>query len=340
LAVVVAFSGNWNWGEDIVLHLRNGDRITGTLLSESTNAVVLSTTFSTNVSVLKILIDHRAPATNVVAATGVNTNQAAASAAKPPMVPATGVVSELPSTNKTAAAKPAVKPPEPSGFHKFISEWRGEAQLGANLGFSTLNREAFTGHIKLTENHKLAEADRGLRNIVEYNVVYGTTENTLSDNRMDGSVKTEYDLTKRFLLYHSASAGYDEIRGIDLQYDFGPGVGHKWIVLTNMVFKTEFGGDYLEQYFTQGQHNTRYSLRLDEDFWWQVTPKLRWDEKVEFFPEVTFKDYRVRLEINLSYLLRENLTLTLNVIDQYDTGVPAGVSKNDLQIRSLLGIKF
>ena len=44
--------------------------------------------------------------------------------------------------------------------------------------------------------------------------------------------------------------------------------------------------------------------------------------------------------VRLQGLLKQNLTLTLNVIDLYDTSVPADISKNDLQIRSLLGIKF
>ena len=169
---------------------------------------------------------------------------------------------------------------------------------------------------------------------------YGRTDGALSDNRMDGTWKVEYDLNKQFLLYNAFRAGYDEIRGIDFQYDFGPGLGYKWIVRTNFVFKNELGGNYQEQFFVHDKQTSRYSLRLAEDMWWQVTPKIRWDEKVEFFPDVEDSDYRFRLETNLSYLLKQNLTLTLNVVNLYDTAVPDGVSKNDLQIRSLLGIKF
>jgi Protein of unknown function, DUF481 len=139
----------------------------------------------------------------------------------------------------------------------------------------------------------------------------------------------------------SLGGGYDEIRGIDLQYHFGPGLGYKWIVLTNFVFRTELGGDYQEQYLIHQERTRRYSLRLEEEMWWQLTPKIRWDEKAEFFPDVEdVSQYRVRLETNLSYLLKQNLTLTLNVIELYDTALPAALSKNDLEIRSLLGIKF
>ena len=32
-------------------------------------------------------------------------------------------------------------------------------------------------------------------------------------------------------LYNAAGAGYDEIRKIDLRYEFGPGMGYSWINL-------------------------------------------------------------------------------------------------------------
>jgi hypothetical protein len=335
--------------QTVVLHLRNGDRITGRLVSETTNAVVINTAFSEKVSIGKDLVERREEITAPPTAAG--TNQPAAVPAKaPPAVPATGVASELVLTNKPTMAQAAggaktpeskPKPPEPSLFHKFLSEWRGEAQLGANLGFSTKDREAFTGHIKLVNNHKLGSAENDLRNILDYDVSYGTAEGVLSDNRMEGNWKTEYDLTKRFLIYNAVDAGYDEVRGIDLQYDFGPGVGYKWFVLTNFVFKTELGGDYQEQYFQHDHQTSIYSLRVAEDAWWQITRKVRWDEKIEFFPNVEdLSAYRIRLETNLSYLLKENLTLSLNLVDLYNTTVPLGVSENDLQIRSLIGIKF
>ena len=331
------------------MHLRNGDRITGRLISESTNAIVLATPFSDKLSIPNTLVlksePIRPPSAGTNATTAISTNSLIR-----PVAPASGVVGELILTNKSSmaqhaggAAKPAeTKPkvPERSLWQQFFSEWRGEAQLGANLGFSTKDREAFTGLIKLAHDHRFTNS-HALRNILQYDVSYGTTDNILSDNRMDGTWKSEYDLSKRFLLYNAFRAGYDEVRGVNFQYDVGPGLGYKWVVRTNFVFKNELGGDYQEQFFIQKNVSSRYSLRLAEDAWWQITPKIRWDERLEFFPEVRdFSEYRVRFESNLSYLLKQNLTLTLNVVDLYDTASPPGVSKNDLQVRSLVGLKF
>jgi hypothetical protein len=331
--------------QNIVLHLCNGDRISGLVLSESTNSVVLATPFSDRVTIDSSLIQRRE-----VLPGKADQPAKSPSAPHPPAAPASGIASELILTNKPsmaqaaggAAKSPAAgsKAPEPSMFRRFLAEWRGEAQLGLNLGFSTKDREAFTSHMKFTHNHTFPN-ERSMRNILDYDVLYGTADNVLSDNRMEGTWKTEYDLTPRFLFYNASGAGYDEVLGTDLKYDFGPGLGYKWIVLTNFVFKNEIGADYQKQYFVHDKESTRYSLRLAEDLWWQITPKIKLDEKVEFFPSVQdVADYRIRMEANLSYLLKQNLTLTLNVVDLYDTALPPGVTRNDLQIRSLLGIKF
>jgi hypothetical protein len=78
-----------------------------------------------------------------------------------------------------------------------------------------------------------------------------------------------------------------------------------------------------------------------EESWWQLTSKIRLDEKLEFFPEVdSITDYRIRGEANLSYALRNNLALKLTVIDLYETNPALGISNNDLQIRSSIGLKF
>lgn len=338
--------GTVSFGQELVLHLRNGDRLSGRLLSETTNEVVIATSFAERLSVPLNLIERR----DLPAPVAVTNAPPPKPAGMPPARPATGLASELVLTNKPSLAQTAggaIKPPEPkpkpppSLFESFFSELNGEAQLGGNFGFGTKDREAFTGHIKVTHNHVFPNK-RPMRNIVDYDIAYGTTDEILSDNSMEGTWKTEYDVTKRFLVYSALGGGYDELRNIDFQYDVGPGVGYKWILTTNFVFKTELGGNYQEEFFVGDDVARRYSFRLAEDSWWQITPKLRWDQKVEYFPEVNdfTAKFRIRAESNLSYLLKQNLTLTLNVVDLYDTAVPDGITNNDLQIRSLIGLKF
>lgn len=285
------------FAQDLVLHLRNGDRISGTLVSESKNSITIATAYAEQVTVLTQHITRRdlLPAVVSVPVSGTNSTTSSATSGTasvkptPPAKPPAGAITAAapsstvkPATNTAPnpAASAAAKTNQPSGFRKFLDDWKGEAQIGVNLGFSEKDRQLYTGRFKATHSRQ------SLRNILDYSASYGRTEGILSDNRMDGSWKVEYDISKRFLLYNAAGAGYDEIRRIDLQYDVGPGFGYKWISKTNFVLKTELGGNYQEQFFDNDTHKRRYSLRLAEDFWWQLNGKLRWDEKLEFFPRV------------------------------------------------------
>lgn len=333
--------------QTVVFHLRNGDRITGTVIGEKTNEVAIATPFGSNLVIplgqierREMLATNAAPAkTAAPPATNAPASQPPAPAPKAPGA----APKPTPPVKPTAAAPPdakVAKTNQTSNFQKFLADWKGNLDLGLNLGFSSKNRQAYTGRFQATHAHAMPNAQL-LKNSLDYIFSYGRIDGVLSDNRMDGSWKTEYEIGKRFSVYNATGAGYDEIRKVDVQFDLGPGIGYKWITRTNFVLATEVGGNYQRQYFTGDIMKQRYSLRLGEESWWQISGKLRLDEKLEFFPEIThFSEFRVRAESNLSYALRNNLTLKFTVIDLYEDDPPPNVSKNDLQIRSSLSIKF
>lgn len=337
--------------QNVILYLRNGDRISGAIVSENSYSITIATAYATNLTVPVQQITRREHAPLPEASrpdashpTPQLVSPKLSSTTNAPVSPS-GNTAKQNSTNKVAAGKvPEATSPRagstnvlsPLGIQKFLADWKGELEVGLNLGLSSKDRQLYTGQFKATHTPRTF-----LRNILDYNMSYGRTEGVLSDDRMDGSWKTEYDLSKRFSVYNVVGAGFDDIRKIDLQYDLGPGFGYKWLVRTNLVFKNELGGNYQKQMFADDADRKRYSLRLAEDFWWQITSKIRWDEKLEFFPQVDdLSNYRIRAESNLSYLLRNNLSLNLAVIDLYDPSAPGNVSLNDLQIRSTLGIRF
>lgn len=327
---VLTFATSITWSQSVVLHLKNGDRISGSILSESATEISIQNPAAGKISIPIPEISRREIPP-----------PPAATLPPPTLPPAAGALSspaQTPPKPKPVETKPASPPkPEKSQLVKFFDDWNGEFRVGMHLGFSTRNRQTYTGALKATHVHQ------SIKNIVDYNASYGRTEGIVSDNQMDGSWKIEHDLgsAKRFHLYNAAGVGYDEIQKVDLRYDVGPGIGYKWLSRSNLVLKTEFGGNYQKQNFADDTEKIRYALRLAEDLTWQLSNKLKLDEKIEFFPKVDdFGDYRIRFESNLSYLLRNNLTVNLTVIDIYDTATPAGASHNDLQIRSTIGLKF
>ena len=334
------------WAQPVTLLLRNGDRISGEMVSLDANNVTI-----TNGLMGRIIIPFSQvanvqrksgstepllpaavapPATNAPppapAAQATPTNQPPAQVAAP---------APAPKPAAAAAAKPPVQPPPVKP--KPPKHWNLTVDLGTDLEFSQTRRELFYGHVKWTYGK-----DR-LRGIVDYLANYGKNGGIVSANDMTGSVRVEEDLNKfkRVFFFDAAGAGYNEIRKIDLSYDDSLGMGYKLVTLTNLIVSGDVGANYQKQHFSDGTSKDYEAVRLGEQMTWKISRKLVWDQKFEFYSRVSgIGDYRLRLESNLRYLLSNNLNLNFTTIDQFDTQPAPGITRNDLLLRATVGIKF
>jgi putative salt-induced outer membrane protein YdiY len=318
-AAALAFGAS---AKDVIIHLRNGDRVTGAITSESSTEVTLQSgpLGKITIPVGQILKREEIVATSPGASTNTvaTTTSTNAPAAKPASSP----------TSTPTPAAVAVKPKPPK-------HWNTELQFGLNLRYTTTDQQ------EALVIAKTSYAKDHFREILDYNFTWGKTEDTQTANKMYGSSKTEYDLTPKWYLFGLVGAGYDEIRKIDRQVEADPGVGYTWVKKPDFVFKNEVGFGYQDQFFTDNTEVESYSGRLAAIFTWRIYDKLTTDTRLEYFPNLlSIHEYRFRGESTLKYPLSQHLSINLNVIDIYDTQAPAGVQPNDLQLRSALGVKF
>lgn len=327
--------------EPVVFHLINGDRITGVLVLEDAAGVTLTNSIVGRMTIPRSGIARReALASSVVVAPPP---KPAATNAPVPAVPpdiqrkldgiqtlfVTGALSaEEFQRRRTELVLPSPRPRGPK-------LWTAEVFAGLDLLFSEKDRQLYTGRAKITY------AKSRLRHNLDYLFTYGWTDGELTANRMDGWLKTDWDLTSRTYLYNLGGAGYDSIRQVDWRYEIGPGVGYHLIKRTNTVLRVEGGFHYQVQDFEGSREEKSYSQRLAQDFRWNLGKQLSFDEKLEYFPSFeSLHVYRLRGEANLRYWLDSNLSLNLTVIDTYDTKTARRVGQNDLQIKSSIGLKF
>ena len=333
-ALVLAFAANAG-AQTIAVQLKNGDRITGQVLSETNNRVLLSNAWSAAISVPVAEITNRiiiVPLFAVAATNAAGTNAAAV-------------------TNAVALAK-AVASTNTLFTQPWMKNWHGDIQAGVDLTFSQRNRQVYNAKAKITY------AKNRFRTVFDYDMTYGRSQIEELDpatpapndtrtvyrtdaNRMNGSIKSDYDLTKKWYVYNLAGAGFDEIRKIDLRYEIGPGVGYHLIRWTNFFMNVEGGITYQMEERADGTELSNFYGRLAENAAWKITPRLTWDEKFEYFPRIDKPgEFRMRFETNLRYAMLQNVFFNLSVIDTYDSDPPSGVTQNDLQIRSSVGVKF
>jgi hypothetical protein len=298
--------------QSVVIHLRNGDRLTGIVRAEDQQAVTLETTFG-QVQVPLSLIASREP---------LESEAAGPETGKP-------VGKETP-----AAASSPVSAPQPASWR---TNWHGQVQLGADLGFGTKDRQLYTARAQAVY------ARNRFQNGIDYAFAYGRTDRDLAANRMNGEMRTTIDFgqDRRLYAFNSAGVGYDEVRRIDLTYEEGAGLGYKFLSRSNILGTLETGSQYHRYLYTGHTTKENVSITLGQALAWNITPKLVFKERAQFLPDYAdFGDYRLRFEASLSYPLWKSLTLSLNVIDLYDSRPPNGVQPNDLTIQSALGFTF
>lgn len=313
--------------------------MSGTLLSEDSGKITLTNAILGRITVTASSIARREGPTNAVAvaATPKPPVQPAAPALPPALqkklndlqaIYASGNLSAEEFQRQRTAITTPPKPPGPK-------YWSAELFAGLDLLFSEKDRQLYTGRAKLTY------ARAPLRNSLDYIFSYGYTDSELTANRMDGSMKTDLDITKLSYTYSLLGAGYDEVRRIDWRYEIGPGLGYHLVKRTNFVMRVEAGFHYQVQNFEDNLEDYTFSQRLAQDMRWNIGTQFTFDEKIEYFPDLgDLAQYRLRMEANLRYWLRSNLSLNLTVIDIFDTRHARNVSRNDLQIRSSIGVKF
>jgi len=317
----------------VVFKLKNGDRVTGKIISEDTNQVIVASAWVKQLAIPLSQIVHREvvptpssfASTNLAGARGTNA---------PPAVPSTNIVGNAKgATNVPAGAltttvlRPAL-PQLKTGLH-------GDLQVGVDLNQAAVSRHLYYGRTKLTY------ATNHFRGIMDFSASYGVEQAVVSENKMDGTVKTDYDITKHTYLYNIGGGGYDQIQLIRSYFNEGPGLGYHVLKTPNQILDVESGFNYeIRDLVNQGV-DRRFFLRVGELYAWRLTNKLSVDEKFEFTPQATdMGQYQFRLEANAHYKLLKYLTLNLTVVDFFDTQPATGTDKNDLQIRSSVGVTF
>ena len=310
------------WAQtNVVLHLKNGDHVTGTIISEDTNQVTLATSWLPALPVPQAVIQRR----EVVLPETTNT---VAVSALPPVATTNAVPLPVPASAPVTAAAPSL--------------WKANVNLGLNLVYGATDSQLYYGTVKLTyEQPYKSNPRKFFRNILGYTVNYGETEGQESANNMGGTVKTDWDLGERLYIYNAGAVGYDTLRKINFYYSIGPGLGYHLFTAPKWVMNVESGLSYQAQYRSAGGDVESVYLRAAEDITWKITDRVTFTQKYEFFQNLeSNQQFRWQLQAALAYALWEGISLNLTALDLYDTNPAPGVDKNELQVRSTIGIAF
>ena len=330
--VLVFFAAFQVSAAPVVVHLQNGDRISGDLVSETTDRVVLKSTFAGEITLPKSEITSR------------ETLDAPKAPAPPPPVAKpvapTNAAPNIASAKASPTNAPALVAPPLWGtgwVRPFLTNWHGNVGLGMNLGFGATDRQSFFVNANAVHNW-----ERFVNN-VSYNAAYGFVNQVEAANRMDGTVKTDLFVgpKKKVYTYNQFLGGYDEIRQIEMRFEEGVGMGYRVYDRSHMVLNLEAGGQYQRFNYSTQPDRSIWSARLGENLVWKPSDKLQVTQRMQFLPNISDpSEYHARFELIASYPLFRKITISLNVTDEYESKPVHDIDKNDLQITTNINIVF
>ena len=302
--------------------LKNGDRITATVQSQSETNMVVLTPFGGTLSLPLDQITSQAPAPSP--------EEAEAEAAK-----AAEEAKAKAAEAADAEVEEAKKIPD-TFLGKFFSNLTGEVQLGLDAGYGASDYMNYYGRVKASHG-----VERW-KSLWDAKLTYGKNKGVVSADKLDTSYRLEFDaIQDKLFLYGEPTGGYDTIRNIDYYYTIGGGLGYHILKKDNVVFDASAGLSHQSYHYArEGTRNGLY-VDLGESLTWEIVKDLKFLEKLTYSPKANdWNVYRITFETGLSWGFYKNMTFNFTLIEKYDSRPAAGVDHNDLQLVSSIGLKF
>lgn len=298
--------------------LKNGDRVSGTGCSVSGGTVRVVTDYAREVkldlsAVEKLAFDRPV---KMVLTDGREKE-----------------ISELSSSDADFGLIASVNPPPPK-------VWSADAGAGFNM--SQGNADTRDANVQLTVVRFIEKSYR-LTGHGEY--FWGEVKNRDTEeydrtaDRGALSLQGDLFLIEHGYLYGRSEVSYDKIKDIERRLDNGLGAGYEIYRAAAGFLDAELGASYMDTKYEDETKGHGIFLRFAENGEYALTALLALVERVSYQPQVDdFGDYLLNAEAGVKVSLTGSLYLKLSVVDAYDSTPAAGTKRNDVSLRSFLGV--
>jgi putative salt-induced outer membrane protein YdiY len=216
-----------------------------------------------------------------------------------------------------------------------LSETRGNSAL---LAFSLAGKAA-----RVTKRDKISL----------YTTIVYATDNTsppgrTTANAIQGGARYDYNLRPRLFAFGIADFAYDEFQHLDLRSVLGGGLGVHVIKTDNTTFDVFAGGDYDREKFSPNPpliltETTRNVAEIDagEELSWKLNNRVSLNERFSVFPNLSdVGQYRFQFDATAATKLKAWLSWQITVSDRYLSDPLPGLKSNDELLSTGLRVTF
>jgi putative salt-induced outer membrane protein YdiY len=325
------------------LKLKNGDRITGTIVKADSKTLTIKTDYAGMVTVSADAIAQISSAQPLYFALGEGKTVVGKVATK------AGKYEVATEGDKLVSLEPAAvqairSKSEQEGYERLLSPswfelWNG----GVDFGYSLTTGNTRTNTLALGANlNRRTRRDKTALYAAYINAKNknkGLTETTA--NAIRGGGRYEIGMTNRLFAFGFADFEYNQIQLLDLRSVFGGGLSHYLVKRERAEFQLFGGGAYNRENFSDGTRRNAGEILAGEELTFRLSERASFKERLQFFPNLTNRgEYRITFDSSLNTKLTRWLSWQVTASNRYISNPVAGAKNNDLLLTTGIGVTF
>ena len=224
--------------------------------------------------------------------------------------------------------------------------WTGVFDTGLNL---TRGNSALLAYNLAAKMSRTVPKDK----ITAYATAVYATDDTTPPSRTTahavfGGARTDYNLKPRFFVFGLADFGYDQFQHLDLRSVLGGGVGLHVIKSKTTTLDVFAGGDYDRENFSPNPPLTLTSTTRNvaeiiagEELSWKLNGRTSLNERFTVYPNMSdMGQYRFQLDSTAATKLKTWLSWQITFSDRYLSNPLPGLKSNDELLSTGLRLTF
>ncbi len=339
-SVLLFLSLAWVVANAEQVSLKNGDRLTGTIVSMDGKKLVLKTAYAGEVpidwdSVDQFTSDQPLVVTkaNKQTVTGTVKSQGADY-----VVTTAQGTQTLAKSDVAVMRSPADQAVYEKSLHPGMMEgWTG----GGNFGLAIARGNSETTNLALGfDALRKTTTDAWVVNAAS---IYSTNENpsATTANSFQGLIRYDRNLTKRVFLYGAFAGGYDELQDLNYRIMPGGGVGFHAIATPKTTLDLLAGLGYTRESYSTGLTRNLFTATLGDEFAYKLGARTTIIQNLYYLPALNDTSiYRITGNFGIATKLNGWMTANMLFNDRYNSQPVLGNKKNDILFTTGLGFTF
>jgi putative salt-induced outer membrane protein YdiY len=326
--------------------LKNGDRMTGTIITSDAKTLVLNTVYADTVTIKwdfvqqiessqPLYVGTKGGQVIVGPVTTSDSKLAVATKESGSVAVAKADVTSLRDADEQKKAEAALDRLQ----HPHLSDlWAGSLDTGLGLVRGNSDSSNFTfglNAVRASTRDKISLYTNSAFSRSAINGVASTTAQSIA-----GGVRYDLNVSDKTFGFGTVDLFNDRFQDLDLRTVVGAGGGYHALKNNRTMFDVLFGGTFNREFFTTFNRSSAEVL-LGETFTRKFLVSSAFNESLFFFPNLSYTgNYRSTLSLGLVTKLTKILSWQTSFNDYYLSDPPPGKKTNDLLLSTGLRLTF